>query len=103
MLCVLLHLIFTRALRNKYYFLHEKMDVVIKRLARILGLPSLKALSRGTWVAQSVGHPDLAQVMISWFVSLSPASGLQLSEQSLLRSSVSLSLSLPCSHALKNK
>ena len=30
---------------------------------------------RGAWVAQSVGRPTSAQVMISWFMSLSPASG----------------------------
>ena len=29
----------------------------------------------GAWVAQSVKRPTSAQVMISWFVSLSPASG----------------------------
>ena len=28
----------------------------------------------GAWVAQSVKHLTLAQVMISWFMSLSPAS-----------------------------
>lgn len=43
-LCTLLHLIFTMALRNKYYFLN-KMDVVINRLVKILGLSSLKAFS----------------------------------------------------------
>ena len=29
----------------------------------------------GTWVAQLVKHPTLAQVMILWLVSSSPASG----------------------------
>lgn len=30
-------------------------------------------LTRGTWVAQSVERPTLAQVMILWFTSSSPA------------------------------
>ena len=30
---------------------------------------------RGAWVAQSVEHPTSAQVMISWSVGSSPASG----------------------------
>ena len=40
---------------------------------------------RGAWVAQSVKHPTSAQVMISWFVSSSPASDSLLSAQSLLQ------------------
>ena len=40
-------------------------------------------LSRVSWVAQSVKHPTLAQVMISWFVSSSPVSGSVLTSQSL--------------------
>ena len=39
----------------------------------------------GAWVAQSVEHPTLAQVMISWFMSSSPASGSVLTAQSLLQ------------------
>ena len=39
---------------------------------------------RGTWVAQSVKRSTSAQVMISWFVSLSPASGSVLSAGGLL-------------------
>ena len=52
---------------------------------------------RGAWVAQSVGHPTLAQVMISRFVGLSPASGSVLTAQSLepASDSVSPSLSAP--------
>ena len=53
----------------------------------------------GAWVAQSVEHPTLAQVMISRFVGSSPAWGSVLTAQSLdpvLDSvSPSLSLSLP--------
>ena len=37
----------------------------------------------GIWVAQSVEHPALAQVIISLFVSLSPVSGSVLTAQSL--------------------
>ena len=39
---------------------------------------------RGTWVAQSVKRPTLAQIMVSWFVSLSPMSGSARRVQSLL-------------------
>ena len=41
------------------------------------------AKSQGAWVAQSVEHPTSAQVMISQFVRLSPASGSVLMAQSL--------------------
>ena len=52
-------------------------------------------ISRGSWVAQSVKRPTSAQVMISPFVSLSPASGSVLTAQSLepALNSVSPSLS----------
>ena len=51
----------------------------------------------GAWVAQSVKRPTLAQVMISWFVSSSPALGSGLMAQSLepVSDSVSPSLSAP--------
>ena len=51
----------------------------------------------GAWVAQSVGCPTLAQVMISQSVSSSPASGSVLTAQSLepVSESVSPSLSAP--------
>ena len=42
-----------------------------------------KKNSRGAWVAQWVGRPTSAHVMISWFVSSSPASGSVLTAQSL--------------------
>ena len=58
--------------------------------------------SWGSWVAQSVEHPTLAQVMISWLVSLSPTLGSVLAAQSLeLLQILCLPLSLPLS--LKNK
>ena len=38
---------------------------------------------RGAWEAQLVKHPTSAQVMISQFVSLSPASGSVLTARSL--------------------
>ena len=52
---------------------------------------------RGAWVAQSVECPALAEVMISQFVRLSPASGSGLMAQSLepVSDSVSPSLSAP--------
>ena len=66
---------------------------------------------RGAWVAQSVKRPTSAQVMISRFVSLSPASGSVLTAQSLEPASDSVSpplsapppLALTLSLPLKNK
>ena len=53
--------------------------------------------SQGAWVAQSVERLTSAQVMISRFVGLSPASGSVLPAQSLepASDSVSPSLSAP--------
>ena len=48
----------------------------------------------GAWVAQSVERPTSAQVRISEFVSLSPASGPVLTAQSLEHVSDSVSPSL---------
>ena len=45
-------------------------------------------------MAQSVKHPTSAQIMISQFVSLSPALGSALSAQSLLRAYLRCSVSL---------
>ena len=65
--------------------------------------------SRGAWVAQLVEHPTSAQVMISRFMSSSPASGSLLTAQSLepASDSVSPSLSAPplltLNLSLKNK
>ena len=58
---------------------------------------SLKMSYRGTWVTQSVKRPTWAQVMISQFVSASPALGSVLTAQSLEPAwdSVSPSLSAP--------
>ena len=52
---------------------------------------------RGAWVARSVKRPASAQVMVSHFVSSSPASGSVLTAQSLepASDSVSPSLSAP--------
>ena len=56
-----------------------------------------KTKNRGAWVAQSVKRLTSAQVMNSWFVSSSPASGSVLTAQSLepASDSVSPSLSAP--------
>ena len=48
----------------------------------------------GAWVAQSVKRPTSAQVMISWFMDLSPASGSVLTAQILDPASDSVSPSL---------
>ena len=57
----------------------------------------LEDTQRGTWAAQSVKRPTLAQVMISQFVCSSPTSGPVLTAQSLKPAldSVSPSLSAP--------
>ena len=57
----------------------------------------LKVVLGGAWVAQSAERPTSAQVMISWSVSSSPASGSVLTAQSLepALDSVSPSLSAP--------
>ena len=49
---------------------------------------------RGTWVAQSVGRPTLAQVMISQLVGASPTLGSVLAARSLESASDSVSPSL---------
>ena len=53
-----------------------------------------KRVTRGAWGAQSVERPASAQVMISRFVSSSPASGFVLTAQSLEPVSDSVSPSL---------
>ena len=54
----------------------------------------IKTTVRGAWVAQLVKHPTSAQVMISRFVSSSPAPGSVLTAQSLEHASDSFSFSL---------
>ena len=57
--------------------------------------PSVKTeVTRGAWGAQSVKRPTSAQVMISWSVSSSPASGSVLTVHSLEPASDSMSPSL---------
>ena len=59
-------------------------------------------VAQGHLVAQLVERPTVAQVMISGFMSLSPAWGSVLTAQSLepALDSMSPSLFLPCSHSL---
>ena len=64
-------------------------------------------LVRGAWVAQSVRCATLTQVMISWFVGLSPAVGLCADSSEpgtcfrfCVSLSLSLSLPLPCSRSV---
>ena len=66
-------------------------------LENILGHVLKDLVVRGAWEAQSVKRPTSAQVMISRFVSSSPASGSVLTARSLepASDSVSPSLSLP--------
>ena len=56
---------------------------------------TVKELNVGaTWVAHSVKHQTLAQVIISWFVGLSPTSGSVLTAQDMEPTSDSVSPSL---------
>ena len=64
-----------------------------------VGTWHLLSTSWGAWVAQSVEVPTLAQVMISWFVSLSPMSGFVLTAQILKPASDPVSPSLCSSPA----
>ena len=72
-------------------------------------VPSIKILAtyRGTWVAQFVQRLKFAQVMISLFLSLSPAFRSVLTAQSLEPASdsvsPSLSLPFPCSRSISQK
>ena len=54
----------------------------------------------GAWVAQSVGRPTSTQIMISWFMSSSPASGSVLIAWSLEPASDSVSPFLSASLSL---
>ena len=60
----------------------------------------LKKFIWGAWVAQSVKHLTLAQVMISQFVGSNPTLGSVLTAQSLEPASDSVSLSLSASPPL---
>ena len=59
---------------------HKQYKIV---LAGVLNQLMLSLQGRGAWVAQSVERPTSAPVMISRFVSSSPASGPGLTAQSL--------------------
>ena len=68
----------------KFYVIAGKWgaEILVRQSSEILEAVFLKVI-RGAWVAQSVKHPTSAQVMISRFVSSSPASGSVLTAQSL--------------------
>ena len=82
----------------------KKSGTILVRalLVNILPLSGfLKNHCRGTWVAQSLKCPTSAQVMISLFLSWSPASGSVPTAQPASGSvSPSLSLPLPYSHSV---
>ena len=90
--------------KNKHY--KTKLPDMENRLVAIR-----REQAWGTWVAQSVKHPALAQVMISQLLSSSPTSGTVLTARILepASDSVSPSLSAPLlltlclSLSLKNK
>ena len=74
---------------------HRPKDFIIRLPGKKLQFKMFE--QRGTWVAQSVKQLTSAQVMISWFVSSSPALGSVLTAQTLepALDSVSPSLSVP--------
>ena len=82
-----------QSLKNPWSYQH--IPVLSKIPSNVISL-NIKKI-RGAWVPQSVRHPTSAQVVISQFVSLSPASGSVLTTQSLepASDSVSPSLSAP--------
>ena len=73
-------------------------EAKVKQAGQSEALAVIKEINdRGAWVAQSVKRLTLAQVMISWFTSSSPASGSVQTAWSLepVSDSVSPSLSDP--------
>ena len=62
--------------------------------------PSNEFTFWGAWVAQSIKHMTLAQVMILWFVGLSPTMGSPLSVGGCLGFSLPLSASPLLAHCL---
>ena len=79
----------------------ESTNYALELISDFIKVVRYKAMYKnhvwGAWVAQSVEHLTSAQVVISQFVSLSPASGSVLTAQSLepASNSVSPSLSVP--------
>ena len=80
----------TRTLRRKIFVtsVETKMSLLTTPNALLIQKKKKekkkKRKSRGTWVAEFVEHPTLAQVMVSQVPSSSPTSGLLLSVQSPL-------------------
>ena len=95
--CLMTHLEAPSSLHQALKF-QTAFILLTSILQRCMRLPfKVRYCSRGAWVAQSVKRPTSAQVTISWSVSLSPASGSGLMDQSLepASDSVSPSLSAP--------
>ena len=83
-----------------------KVKRTLQDLLSSVSLPLKLSVNQGAWAAQSVERPTSAQVMISWLMNSSPASGSVLTAQSLEPASDSLSPSLPLfpspAHALSH-
>ena len=75
---------------TRKFIADQKFNIRIQDLLLWL----IKNTFRGAWVAQSVGHPTLAPVMISWSMGSSPVSGSVPIAQSLEPASGSCSFSL---------
>ena len=86
----------------------EHVSIYVVRLSSFSRSAFKEGILQGAWVAQLVKRLTLAQVMISLFVSSSPASGSMLTAQGLLHIlCLPLSLPLARSHSfspsVKNK
>ena len=85
--------------RGLHNFLHSNTPLWMLTCSLLLSSISTSLRARqsvpwGSWVAQSVKQLTSAQVMISWFLSSSPALGSVLTAQSLESASDSVSPSL---------
>ena len=101
-LCSLHHLFSSHLLL--FSFTSFLLEAFLKCLLILDCLCPLKSKAvRGAWVAQLVGHPTSAQIMISWFVSSSPTLGSVLIAHSMKSASdlcLPLSLCPSPTHAL---
>ena len=95
--------VMTTALRKEIWGTQEIFTRMFIEFCYVVFLPIKSQQNWGAWVAQSVKRPTSAQVMISWFMSLSPALGSVLTAQSLELASGSPALSAVPPFSLSQK